>query len=187
MQDQGLKAPQAPETALGPLFRLAHGSSVLNGPGWARLTPLLRSSADVQKAAACKKGSMPPRATSCRPGRPRKPTPASSFATPPAGTWLLLLRGRARSALGGQPPHPRRGPAHCRQHRQAARAAAVAPILTVHSTRETPFATAPPSCYTSVGSSERHPAPAVTNDPRPRANISVEPKSGLDLSSKIYP
>jgi hypothetical protein len=27
---------------------------------------------------------------------------------------------------------------------------------------------------------ERAPAPAVTNDPRPRANISVEPKSGLD-------
>ena len=92
----------------------------------------------------------------------------------------VYLEGGARQVRGGEAAHPRRGPAHRRQHREAARAAAVAPILTVHSTRENPFATAPPSCYTSVGSSERHPAPAVTNDPRPRANISVEPKSGLD-------
>ena len=56
----------------------------------------------------------------------------------------VYLEGGARQVRGGEAAHPRRGPAHRRQHREAARAAAVAPILTVHSTRENPFATAPP-------------------------------------------
>jgi hypothetical protein len=33
---------------------------------------------------------------------------------------LRLLRGGAGTSLGGASPHPRRGPAHRRQHRQAA-------------------------------------------------------------------
>ena len=41
-----------------------------------------------------------------------------------AGARLFLFRGRARSALGGQAAHPRRGPPHGGELRQAAGAAA---------------------------------------------------------------
>ena len=36
----------------------------------------------------------------------------------------VYFRGGAGTALGGAPPHPRRGETHCRQHRQAAGVAA---------------------------------------------------------------
>ena len=37
-----------------------------------------------------------------------------------AGTWVFLFRERTRAALGGQAAHPRRGPPHGGELRQAA-------------------------------------------------------------------
>ena len=42
---------------------------------------------------------------------------------------VCLFRRGARTPRGGQAAHPGRGPAHCRQHRQASRTAAWAPPI----------------------------------------------------------
>jgi hypothetical protein len=60
-----------------------------------------------------------------RPGPSTRPTPSwiGVLHRPRrhrSGARPRLFRGRARSALGGQAANPRRGPAHRRQHRQAA-------------------------------------------------------------------
>ena len=90
--------------------------------------------------------------------------------------YFYFVWGGAGATLGGAPPHPRRGPAHRRQHRQVAGSWCSALTLTSSSTLPTRFS-APTGVLTCAMNSRRS---------RPSVNIVEDPLTADELFY-VYP